>query len=162
MTGDNTLAEPVTEREVIITRVLNAPRELVWKAWTDPHHVAQWWGPKGFVSVGCEMDLHVGGVFQLGLRAPDGAIYSCRGTYREIVAPERIVYEGASDESHPCGSGLPPRAIVTVTFDEHDGRTTLTLRTLLASAADRAAAVREGYVEGWTSSLERLVGILEA
>jgi uncharacterized protein YndB with AHSA1/START domain len=150
---DTTIAD---DRDIVITRVFAAPRKLVFKAWTDPEHVAQWWGPKGFVSTGCEIDLRPGGTFRLQMQGPDGVIYPCRGVFREIIEPERIVYAGALSDGPACGAGLPARAIVTVTFAEHDGKTTLTIHTRLSSAADHEAAVNAGFNPGWASSLERL------
>jgi uncharacterized protein YndB with AHSA1/START domain len=148
------------DHEIIITRVFNAPRALVFSAWTDPKHVEQWWGPQGFKSSECQIDLREGGVFRLQMHGPDGVRCPCNGIYREVVEPERIVYIGAPDDGHPCGAGLPPRAIVTVTFTELDGKTTLTIHTRLESAADRDAAVKAGFHPGWSQSLERLAGHL--
>jgi uncharacterized protein YndB with AHSA1/START domain len=149
------------DQDIIISRVFNAPRRLVFEAWTDPEHVAQWWGPNGFSSGACAIDLRVGGVFRLDLLGPDGVIYPCKGVFHEIVKPERIVYTGTAEDGHACGSGLPPRGTVTVTFIEHDGKTTLTIHTRLASAADHEAAVSMGFNTGWAESLERLAEILE-
>jgi uncharacterized protein YndB with AHSA1/START domain len=153
-TTDPTLAE------LVITRIFDAPRELVWQAWTDPKHLAQWWGPKGFNSSACEMDLLVGGRFSLDLCAPNGVIYPCKGTYLEIKIPERIVYSSAADGTQPCGAGLPPRSVVTVTFFEHQGKTTLTIHTRFESDSDREASLQSGYSTGWAQCLERLAGAL--
>jgi uncharacterized protein YndB with AHSA1/START domain len=150
-----------TDREIVITRVFAAPRELVFAAWTDPHHVEQWWGPKGFTSFGCEIDLRVGGVFRLQMRGPDATVYPCEGVIRDVVAPERIVYAGASEHEHACGAGLPPRSIVTVTFTEHAGKTTLAIHTRLESEADRDAAVQAGVYPGWSQTMDRLAEYLE-
>lgn len=144
------------DREIVATRVFAAPRSLVFKAWTDPRLVAEWWGPKGFTNPACDIDLRVGGTFRLQMRAPDGVLYPCQATFREVVEPERIVYSGTPEDCHPCGGGIPPRATVTVTFDEHDGQTTLTIRTRLTSVADREAAANAGYITGWESCLARL------
>jgi uncharacterized protein YndB with AHSA1/START domain len=151
----NVVTSP-TDREILITRVFDAPRELVFAAWTDPALVAQWWGPRGYSSFDCEIDLRVGGVFSLKMQGPDGAVYPCTGVFREVVKPERIVYTGPSEENHPCGAGLPPNSIVTVEFVEHDRKTTLTIHTRLDSAADRDAAMDAGFVPGWESTLDRL------
>jgi uncharacterized protein YndB with AHSA1/START domain len=148
------------DREIIISRVFDAPRELVFAAWTDPGHVERWWGPRGYTSSACEIDLRPGGIFGLEMRGPDGAIYPCKGVFREIVRPERIVYIAQTGHEHPCGAGLPPRSIVTITFAEQDGKTTLTIQTRLQSSADRDAAQNAGYVPGWESSLERLAQFL--
>ena len=108
------------------------------------------------------MDLRVGGVFRVHMRGPDGVTYPCKGVYREVIEPERIVYAGEAEEgSVGCGAGLPPRALVTVTFAERDGKTTVTIHTRLQSAADREAAVQTGFNTGWASSLDRLAEHLQ-
>jgi uncharacterized protein YndB with AHSA1/START domain len=146
--------------EVVITRTFDAPRELVWQAWTDPKHIMQWWGPAGFNNERCESDLRIGGRFQLEMRAPDGNVYPCVGTFREIVAPERIVYEGEAAEGHPCGAGIPPRAVVTISFAEQQGKTRLTLHTRFASTERKEAAAAARFVVSWEEALGRLAGHL--
>jgi uncharacterized protein YndB with AHSA1/START domain len=154
--ASSTIAQP-DDRTIVITRTFDSPRRLVFKAWTDPRHLAQWWGPPGFSAPLCEMDLRVGGMFRIHLRAPDGVTHPCRGVFREVTEPERIVYAGEAEEgSVGCGAGLPPRAIVTVTFAEHDGKTTVTIHTRLQSAADLEAAVQTGFNAGLAASFERL------
>jgi uncharacterized protein YndB with AHSA1/START domain len=148
------------ERTIVITRVFSAPRELVFQAWTDPQHVAQWWGPHGFTNSACDLDLRVGGIFRLHMRGPDGLMYPCKGVFREIEPPARIVYDGLADDNLACGSGLPPNARVTVTFEEDGGETMLTIHTLLRSGPDREAAVATGFNIGWTESLDRLAAHL--
>jgi uncharacterized protein YndB with AHSA1/START domain len=162
MSGTSSPAVGAADREIVITRDFDVPRALLFKVWTDPQHVARWWGPKGFVSSDCEIDLRVGGTFRLRMRGPDGAVYPCQGVFREIVEPERIVYAGVPDEGPACGAGLPPRSIVTVTFVERHGKTTLTIHTRLETAADRDAAVEAGFHAGWESTLERLAEQLTA
>ena len=147
--------------EIVISRTFNVPRELVWKAWTDPQHVMQWWGPKEFKNSSCKSDLRVGGAFHLNMCAPDGSTYPCKGIFREIVEPERIVYDSEADESHPCGAGLPPRSLVTVTFEGHGNNTTLTLHTRFESEARRDAANLAGYSISWGEALERLAEALK-
>lgn len=156
----NELAVTNSNREIVITRTFNAPRALVWKVWTEPQHIMQWRGPKGFSNSSCESDLRVGGAFLLNMCAPDGNTYPCQGVFREIVEPERIVYDSTADESHPCGAGLPPRSVVTVTFAEHDGKTTLTLHTRFETEARRDAANAAGYSTSWGESLEKLKDFL--
>jgi uncharacterized protein YndB with AHSA1/START domain len=102
----------------------------------------------------------LGGVEKLRSLRPDDATYPCKGVYREIVAPERIVYAGEAVDGHACGGGLPPRSLVTVSFVEHDGRTTLTLHTRFGSAASLDAAVDAGYSSSWAVTLERLAEAL--
>lgn len=145
--------------ELTITRTFNAPRALVWKAWTDPKHIKRWWGPAGFNNETCESDLRVGGRFNLEMRAPDGNVYPCIGTFREIVDSERIVYEGEATDGHPCGAGIPPRATVTVSFAEQDGKTRLTLHTRFASAERKQSAAQARFVVSWEEALDRLAEI---
>lgn len=142
--------------ELFITRIFDAPRALVWQAWTDPVHVMKWWGPAGFNNETCACDLRVGGRFRLDMRAPDGNVYPCIGTYREIVEPERIVFEGEATDGHPCGAGIPPRAEVTIFFAEQGGKTQLTLHTIFASAERKQAAAAARYVVSWEEALARL------
>src|ERR1700740_1278719 len=88
------------EREIVITRVFDAPREAVFKAWTDAKELAQWWGPKGFTNPVCEIDARVGGAIRIHMRSPDGTVYPMKGEFREIVPPERLglthIYAGAA------------------------------------------------------------------
>ncbi|MBI3480312.1 MAG: SRPBCC domain-containing protein [Nitrosomonadales bacterium] len=147
--------------ELSFSRVFDAPRALVWQAWTDPKHIEQWWGPNGFTGKSCTMDLRAGGYFDLTLFAPDGVCYPCRGRFNEIVEFERIVYDGEVAEGHPCGAGLPPHARVTVTFAERNRQTTITLHTRFMSAAKCEAAAQAGYRQGWEDSLQRLAEILK-
>lgn len=147
--------------ELTITRTFDAPRALVWEAWTDPKHIMQWWGPQGFSNAACEADLRVGGRFRLEMCAPDGNMYPCVGIYREIVAPERIVYESTADDGHPCGAGLPPRSVVTLTLTERDGKTTLTLHTRFESPERKEAAAAARFVISWQEGLERLQDFLQ-
>ena len=144
------------ENELTITRTFAAPRKLVWQAWTDPKHIMQWWGPAGFNNETCESDLRVGGRFNLEMRAPDGNVYPCIGTFREIVKHERIVYEGEAADGHPCGAGIPPRAVVTISFTEQKDSTRLTLHTRFASAERKQAAAAARFVVSWEEALERL------
>ena len=147
---------------IVISRVINAPRELVFKAFTDPQHLAQFWGPKWTTCAVCEVELRVGGTFRVEMRGPDGAIYPCSGIYREIVPPERIVYAGTAADDNACGGGLPPRALVTMTFADQGGKTKITIHTRLQSTADRDAAIKGGFNSGWTDALDRLEALLGA
>jgi uncharacterized protein YndB with AHSA1/START domain len=150
--GSNT-ATNFSERELVITRVFDAPRELVFQTWTDPKHLVRWWGPKGFTNPVCEVDLRVGGAWRIVMRAPDGAEYPGGGVYREIVPPERLVFtNGAMDKvGNPIIDGF-----TTVTFADEGGKTKLTLQTRAAGLVSYAARMLEGMEAGWTQSLERL------
>ncbi len=150
--GINPATEP-GRRVLVIERVFEAPRSLVFKAWTDPEHLAQWWGPKGFTNPVCEMDVRPGGAIRIVMRAPDGAEYPMTGVFREIVKPERLVFTNIAvdQKGNPLIDGL-----TTVTFAEHSDKTKLTLHTSAVGLVARAAAMLEGMEAGWTQSLERL------
>src|ERR1700675_291772 len=116
--------DPSIRRELVITRIFDAPRALVWTAWTDPRHMAQWWGPKGFTNPVCEMDVRPGGAIRIVMRGPDGIDYPMFGWFREIVEPERLVLVTAVDDAK--GDRLF-EVLNTVTFTERGGKTTLTM-----------------------------------
>ena len=92
----NSIATNAREREVIITRVFDAPRDLVFRAWTDPRHVSQWWGPHHFTNPVCEVDPRVGGAIRIHMRAPDGTVYPMTGRFVEIDRPHRLVFTTAA------------------------------------------------------------------
>jgi uncharacterized protein YndB with AHSA1/START domain len=154
-------SSPIDEAVIVISRVVDAPRELVFKAFTDPRHLSQFWGPNGFDASACEVDLRVGGKFRVQMRGPDGGTYPCTGIYREIVPPERLVYAGTGDaDNNPCGGGLPPHALVTITFAAQAGKTKITVHTRFQSAADRDMATKGGFKIGWSECLERVETLL--
>lgn len=142
-------------RALVMSRTFDAPRALVFAAWTDPGHVAQWWGPAGFENTRCDLDLRVGGAFRLFMRAPDSSVHCCSGVFREIVRPERLVYENY-EEGHPCGAGIPPGAVVTVLFEDEGAATKLTISTEFPSSDARLAARAGGFSKSWLEALERL------
>jgi len=139
--------------EVNFTRVFDAPRRLVFKAWTDPKRVAQWWGPTGFTNPRCELDVRPGGAIRIDMRGPDGTVYPMSGVYQEIVEPERLVFTSiALDEAgNPLFENLN-----TVTFAEHAGKTTITLCTRVIKSTDKALQYLKGMEIGWSMSLDRL------
>jgi uncharacterized protein YndB with AHSA1/START domain len=145
------------EREITITRVFDAPRALVFKVWTEPKHLAQWWGPQGFTNPLCEFDARKGGAIRIHMRAPNGAIYPMKGEVREIVPPERLVFTNMAvdDAGNAVTDGL-----TTVTFTEENGKTKLTLHTRGTALVDYAAAYLKGMDAGWTQSIERLESVL--
>lgn len=134
--------------ELVLTRLIDAPRRLVFKAWTQPEHVARWWGPKGFTTIHCDMDIRVGGAYRCAMRSPQGTDYWKRGVYRELVEPDRIVFTFAWEDA----DGNPgPELLTTVTFDDESGKTRLTLRQSGFTSVER----RDDHMGGWTSCLER-------
>ncbi|HEV8458393.1 MAG TPA: SRPBCC family protein [Methylomirabilota bacterium] len=133
------------DREIVTTRVLNAPRELVFKAWTDPDQLVHWWGPKGFTNTFHEFDMRPGGIWRFVMHGPDGVDYQNKSVFVEVVNPERIVFD------HVSG----PRFQVVVTFAEQAGKTTLTFRMRFESAAE-CDKVKSFAVEGNEQNLDRL------
>jgi uncharacterized protein YndB with AHSA1/START domain len=142
-------------RAIVVTRVFDAPRDLVFDAWTDPKHVANWWGPGGFTIAIHEMDVRPGGVWRFVMHGPDGAGYRNKITYIEIVKPERLVYNHGDQ-------GTPGYFQVTVTFAEQGGKTRLTTRMLFQSVAERDSVVKtHNAIQGVNQTLERLREHLE-
>jgi len=145
------------EREITITRTFDAPRALVFKAWTDAKELAQWWGPKGFTNPVCEIDPRVGGALRIHMRGPDGSIYPMKGEIREIIPPERFVFTNIAVDAagNPIIDGL-----TTVTFADEGGKTKLTLHTRGSALVDYAAAYLQGMEMGWTQSIDKLEAML--
>ena len=134
-----------SDRELVIRRVFDAPRELVWKAWTDPKHVANWWGPNGFTNTIHEMDVRPGGVWRLTMHGPDGTDWPNKMTFIEVVPPQRLVYDHCDDVPGGEAGGFH----VTATFDDQNGKTACTFRMLFKTAAERKRVVDEfGATEG--------------
>lgn len=149
--------KPLIEREVRITRIFHAPRAVVFRAWTDPVQLAQWWAPKGFTNPVCEIDVRIGGALRIHMRGPDGSIYPMKGEFREIVPPERLAFTNiALDEA---GNAIL-EGFTTVTFADEGGKTRLTLHTRARAVVDKAAAYLEGMEMGWTMSIDKLEALL--
>jgi len=139
--------------ELVLTRVIAAPRALVFRAWTDAAHAARWWGPQGFTTLSCAIDARPGGRFRVGMRSPAGTSHWKQGTYREVVAPERLVFTYAWEDA----AGRPGhQMLVTITFAEQDGRTRLTLR----QTGFESVEFRDAHQGGWTSCLARFAADL--
>ena len=148
----------MTDRELVITRVFDAPREMVWKAWTDPEHVMRWWGPKDFTNPVCELDVRPGGAILIHMRGPDGVVIPNKGVFHEIVEPERLVLTTSAFEDE---EGNPQLEVLnTVTFEEQGGKTKLTLRVVVVKATPEVEGALAGMEEGWNQSLDRLAEAL--
>lgn len=139
--------------ELVFTRVFDAPRELVFKAWTDPKRVAAWWGPHGFTIPRCELDVRPGGAIVIHMRGPDGSLYPTTGVYQEIVEPERIVFTNAPLDEH---EDFLFEILVTVTFAEQNGKTKQTLTARVIKTSAKSAPYLAGMEVGWTQMLEKL------
>lgn len=136
--------------ELVITRVFDAPRELVFEAFTDPKHGLHWMGPRDYPIVKMEGELKPGGKWRSCLRAKDsGEELWNGGVYREVVAPERLVYTFAWDEE---SGNTPTETLVTLTFEDENGKTKMTFR----QAPFASTESRDGHNEGWNSSFDRL------
>lgn len=157
--------------DFVISRVLDAPRDLVWKCFTDPEHMRQWWGPKGFTSFSSSMDFRAGGRYHYGLKSPDGMTMWGRMIYREIVPPEKIVFINSfSDENgglsrHPMAPSWPIEMLSIFTFEEQPGgKTRFTVRWSPYNAtAEEQRTFDEGHGsmnQGWSGTLEQLEAYL--
>jgi uncharacterized protein YndB with AHSA1/START domain len=153
MAVNNERTSSTADREIVITRLLDAPRELVFRVWTDPAHVGQWWGPQGFTTTVHEMTVKPGGVWRLTMHGPDGVDYPCLIVYHEVVEPELLAYTLGS------GAENDPGTEVTVTFlDEQDGKTRLTMRSLFQTAEARNFVVEKHHaIEGGNQTVDRFV-----
>lgn len=140
------------DREIVLSRVLDAPRALVWEAWTRPEHLVEWFCPKDYTATTQEIDVRVGGRWRFEYVGRDGRRWSNRVVFLELRAPERVVFEHGSDVDDD-----PGRFRVTVTFDEQkNGKTVLTMRTLLATKEQRAEKIAFGAVEIGYGTLDNL------
>jgi uncharacterized protein YndB with AHSA1/START domain len=160
-------------KDFVMTRVFDAPRDLLWTCFTEPERMKQWWGPKGFTVLSSKMDLRVGGTYHYGMKAPDGAPMWGLFTYREIVPKEKLVFVNSfSDENrgvtrHPMAPTWPLTLLTTFTFeDAPGGKTKFTVRwqTLDATAAEQEAfdapQARQSMTNGWGGTLDQLAGYL--
>lgn len=144
-----------TDREIVMTRVFEAPRRLVWDAFTKPELLRRWFGPRGWSLAVCEVDLKVGGGFRFVLRGPDGRDLGMRGVYREIVPPERSVHMESFDD-------YPGESQVTAFMAEQGGKTTLTATVLYPSKEIRDAVIQSGMEHGAAESYDKLAELLAA
>ena len=144
----------VSDREIAVTRAFDAPRSLVFEAWSSCEHMTNWWGPRGFDLIECSVDLRPGGKYRFVQRAPDGSIHGFNGVYREITAPERIVltqvYEPIPDQE----------VLVSTTLTETDGKTALSQNLLFSSKEARDGMIASGMERGEAESFERLDELL--
>jgi uncharacterized protein YndB with AHSA1/START domain len=149
------------ENELTITRIFDAPRDLLWKAWTEPERVMRWWGPKGFTSPICKIDLRIGGSYLFCMFSPDGEDFWSTGVYLELVPPAKIVCtDSFADEDgnvvpatyYDMGDDFPLELRITITFEEHDGQTKMTL----LHAGLPSGAMKDATAQGWNESFDKL------
>ncbi len=155
----------------VISRVFDAPRDRVWKSWTEAERLKKWWGPKGFTVTHCKIDLRPGGIMHYCLRMPDGNEMWGKFVYREIVKPERLVFVNSfSDKDggitvHPMSVNWPRELLSTVTFEEQGGKTKLTVQWIpldTSTALERKTFEegRESMKMGWTGTMDQFVEYL--
>ncbi len=146
------------ERKLIITRILDAPRELVFNLWTDPKHLSQWWGPNGFTAPTCEMDLRPGGAIRIHMEHPDFPNHWMKGVFKEIVPPEKLVFTNGAFIGEDGEPGID--GVCTVTFEDYDGKTKMTLVAEVTKLAPQFSFAYEGMNEGWNQTLDKLTTYL--
>jgi uncharacterized protein YndB with AHSA1/START domain len=157
MGGSGSKLEVTTpsDREIVMTRVFDAPRDLVFEAHSSCEHMSSWWGPRKYEVGSCEMDFRPGGAWRIVHRGPEGEEHGFRGEFREIVRPERIVWTFEYE-------GMPGHVSVqTVTFEEHDGKTTLIATAVFDTVEDRDGMLQSGMEEGAAETWDRLAEYLE-
>jgi uncharacterized protein YndB with AHSA1/START domain len=153
--GSNLVMEPA-DRVLMITRVFDAPRELVWKAWTDPVELVKWHGPRGFTSTIEYSDFRPGGKYRIHMRGPENDDHWMQGTHREIVPMERLVMAGGWTDAQ--GKALGPETMLTVLFEDAGGKTKLTLH----QAVFESVTARDSHSFGWNSTFDCLGEYLAA
>ena len=152
---------PDDSKTLTITRTLNAPRALVWKMFSDPYHLAQWWGPEGYSNRVEKLDFRTGGSWRHVMIGPDGRELPTDNVILEVAEPERIVYRNAPADPKLFGDNPPPAFTKTVTFEDlGDGRTQLTLLCTFDTAEHRDAVVRRGFSIGTNQSFDKLEAYL--
>jgi uncharacterized protein YndB with AHSA1/START domain len=141
----------MNDKEIVISRLIDAPRERVWEAWTDPEQLITWWGPNGFTNTFHAFDFRVGGVWRFMMHGPDGVDYPNTIVFEEIIEPERIAYLHSGEE------GDPEHVFhANATFEDVGGKTKVTLRLRFDKAEEREKSVKFGAVEGGNQTLGRL------
>lgn len=151
----NVMLKPSDSSELVLTRELNAPRERVFAAWTDVEQAAHWWMPRNFTLLSCEMDVRPGGAWHRRMRGPSGSVTTKHGIYREVAAPERLVFTYNTEDATGV---VDPETIVTVTLvDLGGGRTRLTLW----HTGFQTESARDDHRGGWTGALDRFADYID-
>jgi uncharacterized protein YndB with AHSA1/START domain len=149
----------VAERVLEIRRIFNAPREVVFEAWTNPEQLAQWWGPKGFTNPRCEADARPGGAIHIDMRAPNGAVYPMSGEFREVTPPERLVFTSSALDERGNAHFVNLNTIEFAEFGKN--RTMMTLHAqVLEVISEQALGYLKGMNLGWSLSIDRLEAFL--
>ncbi|MES2361243.1 MAG: SRPBCC family protein [Pseudomonadota bacterium] len=155
-----TSAAPASDRELLLTRLIDAPREKVFQAWTDPKLLVQWFTPKPWQTVRAEVDVRPGGASLIVMRGPDGTEFPNRGVYLEVVPNQRLVFTDAFTEAWKPSE--KPFMTGVLTFEDEGGKTRYTARVLHWTVADREAHEKMGFYEGWGKATEQLAELIGA
>lgn len=147
-------------KEVTITRVFDAPRELVYDVWTDEKHIASWFGPRSFTNPVVEMDVRPGGRMVIHMQGPDGSVFPSLGTFTDVTPPERLAFTSAAYAG--IGGPFLLEDHTTITFTERDGKTELTLHAVVTRSTPEAADALAGMETGWSESFDKLADHLAA
>ena len=150
-TAPNPMSD-TAQHELVITRTLDAPRALVFKAWTQPEHMVRWLGAHSYTAISAKMDVRPGGTYRAGIRSDDGKEYWMRGNYRDVVEPERLAFTFSWEEEGERGR----ETLISITFGEVDGKTRMTFR----HAHFETVETRDDHNKGWTECFERLAAYL--
>lgn len=168
MDARNKMTTELAEREIIMVRCFQAPRAMVFRAWTDPVCLAKWWGPNGYTCPSCESNAVPGGRYRIVMRSPDGEEYPVVGYYLEVEEPSRLVMTNSAEEmpqhwkdlvdaSRQAGENEPPlKMVMTIHFDNLDGGTSLTMTTTFESNEDRDGVLAVGAEKSWAETFDRL------
>jgi uncharacterized protein YndB with AHSA1/START domain len=158
MTKTNENATASADREIVMTRLIDAPQDLVFSAFKDPRHISNWWGPNGFTTTTYEMDVRPGGQWLFTMHGPDGTDYENRVRYTEVKEPERLAY----DHDGGDGGDATLRFKAVITFVPEAGKTRVTLRLICATTEQRAYMAKFGAIEGGEQTLSRLASHLQS
>jgi uncharacterized protein YndB with AHSA1/START domain len=156
-TKNETTDRPVRQ-EVIITRIFDAPRALVFKMWTDPRLVKKWWGPKDFTNPVCKLDARIGGSIRIVMQGPDGTKYPTSGFFSEIVEPKKIVFTSIKEDDD---GNAELEVLNTVTFTDMNGTTKMTMTAVVVMETPAACGSVDGMNTGWNQSIDRLAENLQ-
>ena len=152
--------QPANTKDLVLDRVFDAPRDLVFRAWTDPKMVARWWGPHHFDAPLVEFDVRAGGAIRIDMRAPDGTVLPMGGFFREVTPPSKLVFTARAMED--ADGNAQPETLNTVTFTAYGNKTGVHLHVQGTHAAPGAQQALAGMAEGWTQTLDKLAGFVKA
>ncbi len=147
-----------SELDLVITRQLDVPRQLIWRAWTQPEHVMKWFTPAPWQTIGCEIDLRPGGAFRWTMRSPQGEESTHHCCYLEVAENERLVWTDALGPGYR--PGLKPFITAIIQFEDHAGGTRYTTRALHKDAATRDDHLAKGFYDGWGTCIDQMVDVI--